>query len=312
MNHVSGIHHVTAIAGDPQRNLDFYAGVLGLRLVKRTVNFDDPFTYHFYFGDRHGNPGTLLTFFPWAQNGHAGRAGSGQLAVVALSVPTGSLGWWRERLAARGVALSAVRQRFGASTASLSDHDGFVIELVETSEDAMSEPAADGVPAEYAIRRIHSVTIAHRETGPTEEFLVGTMGLRPAKKEDGRVRFDAGDGASWIDVLHTPGVAPGKMGRGVVHHLAFRTADDDSQAAVRQDLLESAVRVTPAADRKYFRSIYFHEPGGVLFEVATDPPGFTADEPLERLGTTLALPAWMEPQRRLIESELPFVAPTHH
>lgn len=306
-----GIHHVTAIAGDPQANLDFYAGVLGLRLVKRTVNFDDPGAYHFYFGDGVGTPGTLLTFFPWP-GAFRGRRGTGQVDVTAFAVPAGSLAAWSARLAAHGVAHEGAFERRGERVLAFEDPDGLALELVERTEAPAVEAWPGGpVDAAHAIRGVHAVTLRVARLAPTVALLEGVMGWRAAGDDRGRRRFaadHAGPGAL-LDVVETPDDPPGRMGAGVVHHVAFRVADDAEQAAARAALIAERMRPTAVQDRNYFRSIYFREPGGTLFEIATDPPGMTVDEPPASLGASLRLPPWFEPHRAEIERRLPPITP---
>jgi glyoxalase family protein len=304
---LSGIHHVTAIAGDPQQNVDFYAGTLGLRLVKRTVNFDDPGTYHLYFGDEVGHPGTILTFFPWpgAPRGHRG---AGQATAVSFSVPPDALAFWEERLRARGVPFEALESPFDESILEFSDPDGLALELVADPRTDLGAPwAAASVPVERAIRGFHSVALLeHMHTG-TERLLTEVMGFEFAQTVGHRRRYSAGGGgsAAYVDIVSVPDASPGRVAVGTVHHVAWRVASDDAQQAWRRRLLEAGVTVTPVRDRQYFRSIYYHEPGGVLFEIATDPPGFTIDEPPEALGTALRLPPWLEPRREALETRLP-------
>jgi glyoxalase family protein len=305
-----GIHHVTAIAGDPQANLDFYVGVLGLRFVKRTVNFDDPGTYHFYYGDRIGSPGTLLTFFPWA-GAQRGRRGPGQAEVTAFAIPAGSLGYWTERLKAHGVAFDGPAARFDEEAVSFLDPDGLALELVARADAAAVTPWSEGpIAAEHEIRGFHSVALAVARSSPTAALLEGVMGYRAVGESGGRRRFvadHAGPGA-FVDVVESSDTPAGRMGTGTVHHVAFRAADDAEQAAARDTLLAERMRVTPVQERNYFRSIYFREPGGVLFEIATDPPGMTVDEPVESLGESLKLPPWYERLRPELERHLPKIA----
>jgi glyoxalase family protein len=291
---IPGIHHVTAIAGDPQANYDFYAGFLGLRLVKKTVNFDDPGTYHFYFGDHVGTPGTIMTFFPWP-GAHRGRIGTGQVAATSFAVPAGSLGYWTDRAKSFGVELGMPLTRFGENGISLVDRDGLQLELIEV----------EGTGRE--IQGFHSVTLSEEGFERTARLLGGTMAFRKAGEEGNRFRFVAGGGgrASIVDVLCMPDGNRGLQGAGTVHHVAFRTPDDESQQRWRGELAAAGMNVTPVMDRNYFRSIYFREPGGVLFEIATDPPGFAVDEPVEQLGSSLKLPQWYEPMREKIEKVLP-------
>jgi glyoxalase family protein len=306
---MGGIHHVTAISGDAQRSLDFYAGVLGLRLVKRTVNFDDPHTYHLYFGDRAGSPGTVLTFFPWGDESAAGRDGSDQIAGFSFSIPAGAIPFWRARLTHAGVENSLRESAFDGSVVSFLDPDGFRVDLVGTATDERIAREWGGIPADASIRGFHAVTLSERDPEATGAHLVEDLGFTVEGKNGPRTRFAAGPGTpgGWVDVVGEPDRLPGSMGRGVVHHVAFRTPDDASQAEVREHLLRRGLRVTPVRDRLYFRSIYFHEPGGVLFEVATDTPGFAVDEPAATLGSALKLPPWMEGNRRIIEQALPVI-----
>ena len=306
---IAGIHHVTAMASDPQANVDFYSGVLGLRLVKKTVNFDDPGTYHLYYGDEVGHPGTILTFFPWPM-ARRGVQGAGQATVTAFSVPQGSLGWWTERLKSLGVPHEDPHPRFDGEVLALHDPDGLRLELVtrETPEDDGRTPWTGGsVPAAHAVRGFDGVTLTEWNPEVTAEVLTGTLGFRPAGQQGDRFRFEAGTGpgASRVDVLASPASTRGRISAGTVHHVAWRAADEADQLAWREAVEESGLGVTPVLDRQYFRSIYFREPGGVLFEIATDPPGFTRDETVESLGTALKLPPWLEPERKRIEAVLP-------
>lgn len=304
--HIPGIHHVTAIAGDPQRNLDFYTGVLGLRMVKLTVNFDDPGTYHFYFGDEAGHPGTILTFFAWP-GARRGRRGNGQAAAFAFSVPEGTMAYWRDRLREVSGLASASMSRFGQEIITFQDPDGMPVELVAEGAASGSPWEAGPVPPANAIRGFHGVTLWEAESAPTARLLTETMGFRLVGSEGDRTRY-AADGDNHgriVDLVNPPNDPAGQMGAGVIHHIAWRTPDDAQQLAWRASLAQVGASVTPVIDRQYFRSIYFREPGGVLFEIATDPPGFTRDEPLDRLGTSLKLPPQYEPSRAEIERSLP-------
>ena len=301
------IHHVTAIAGDPQRNLDFYADTLGLRLVKLTVNFDDPGTYHLYFGDETGRPGSILTFFPWP-GGERGRQGTGQIGTVSLAVPAASLGHWIERLLSRGVKYEGPTRRFDERVLAFADPDGLLLEVVATARVDRVEPWHGGpVPAEHAVRGIHAVTIWEDGDRGTADFLSERLGHRLIGEEGNRVRFEsASEGAGTVvDLRRVPGFWAGGIGVGTVHHVAFRTDSEATQVSHRARLEAAGVDVTPVIDRHYFRSVYFHEPGGVLFELATDPPGFTLDEPAESLGSALRLPPRLELMREGIERTLP-------
>jgi glyoxalase family protein len=302
---IAGLHHVTAIASDPQRNLDFYTHVLGLRFVKRTINFDDPGTYHFYFGDDAGSPGTILTFFPWPR-APRGRLGVGETCATAFSVPLASLDFWDKRLAEAGISVER-DARFQEKLLSFADPDGMRLEIVGHADAREAKaPRTSDVPAEHAIRGFFGVTLCEGGYESTVAVLA-TMGFRKVAEEGNRFRFSAEGGAlgNHIDLLVQPQLGGGWVGAGSVHHIAFRAADDASQLEWRAVLAATSLDVTPVLDRTYFHSIYFREPGGVLFEIATDPPGFTVDEPIETLGEALKLPPWLEPKRSSVERELP-------
>jgi glyoxalase family protein len=306
---IAGLHHVTAMAGHPQRNVDFYTGVLGLRLVKKTVNFDDPGTYHLYYGDEVGHPGTILTFFPWPL-ARRGVQGAGQATVTSFSVPEGSLGYWTERLSRLGVAFDSPRRRFDDEVLTVLDPDGLRLELVARAGDPRAPWSGGPVPAEHAVRGFDGVTLTEWNLDVTAEVLAGTLGFRRVGEEGERVRFAAGgeEGGTRVDVLAAPAAVRGHVSAGTVHHVAFRAADEADQLAWRAAVEDSGLYVTPVLDRQYFRSVYFREPGGVLFEIATDPPGFTRDETVADLGSALKLPDWLEPSRARIEAELPPIA----
>jgi len=305
MPQTTGIHHVTAISGGPQRNVDFYAGTLGLRLVKKTVNFDDPETYHLYYGDGAGSPGTIMTFFPWA-HAPGGRIGAGQLVVTSFSIPATSLGFWTERLIEKGVRFEKPRDRFGDTVLSFEDPDRLRIELVATED---TRPGWSGGPAqdEHSVRGFHHVALAVETTDQTASLMTDTLGFRQVDETEGRIRLSAGEGTpgDLVDVVNAAGFPHGSMGVGTVHHVAFRVPDEETQLAVRAEISALGYSVTPVLDRNYFRSIYFREPGGVLFEIATDPPGFAVDEAEEELGTHLKLPPWLETRRDKLEEVLP-------
>jgi predicted esterase/catechol 2,3-dioxygenase-like lactoylglutathione lyase family enzyme len=313
MTGVLGIHHVTAIAGDPQRNLDFYAGVLGLRFVKRTVNFDDPQTYHFYYGDEVGTPGTILTFFPWP-GARRGRQGTGQVAVTSFAIVPTALAFWLERLIRHGIRFDGPRKR-GATHAdteqvlAFRDHDGLMLEIVAhpKADARRGWDGAPGISREHALRGVHTVTLWEESGDDTERLLVDTLGFRPLREEEGTRRYTTGEGepGSLVDVRTIGGFPNAVGGAGTVHHVAWSVADDAVQLDVRQRVLEAGFEPTPVIDRNYFHSVYFREPGGVLFELATKPPGFTVDEPVERLGERLMLPPQYEPVRAQIEAALP-------
>jgi glyoxalase family protein len=307
MTRVTGLHHVTVIAGDPQQNLEFYTGVMGMKLVKLSVNQDVPDTYHLFYADGEGHAGTDLTFFPWSQL-PAGRRGIGLTNEVALAVPTGSLEFWMERLRAAGVQVAPPVLRFGERALVFDDPHGLALALVETADAREFTPWAEGpVPAELQVRGLHGVRMAQRELEPTARFLVDALGLAPVGEEDGWHRFAAGEAGSGrvVDVQVLPGAPRGTWGVGSVHHIAWRVPDDESQLALR-DLAERAgAHPTPVIDRFWFRSVYFKEPGGALFELATDGPGFAVDESADSLGERLILPPWLEPQRALDRRALP-------
>ncbi len=303
---VLGIHHVSAVAGDPQRNVDFYAGTLGLRLVKRTVNFDDPRSYHLYYGDGTGTPGTILTFFPWP-GAPRGRAGAGQAAVTSLAVAPESIGWWIERFVRHGVEHETPTTRFGAPVLAFRDADGLMLELVGDPA-AGTRPAWEGsdVPAEHAIHGMESVTLWVDRPEATVELLTDALGFRPAGEEGPVARFAARDGGpgTRVDVRTVGGFLRPLHGAGTVHHVAWRAADEAAERAIRQQVADAGMHPTPVIDRQYFRSVYFREPGRVLFELATDAPGFAVDEPVESLGEALKLPPRYEPDRAEIEAGL--------
>ena len=304
---MNGIHHVTAISSDPAATLRFYGDTLGLRLVKQTVNFDDPGTFHLYFGDRTGNPGSILTFFP-IPGGMRGRIGTGQAAVTSFAIPVESVGWWIERLGARGVAVEAPVGRFDERVVALRDSDGMLLELVGSPRYAELEGwAQSGIPAAHAIRGIHGVTLwSDGAAMGTEGVLTGQLGFQFEQEHGGMRRFRAtAPLGGVIDLRRADGFWRGVGGVGTVHHVAFRAADEARQLEVRNAVEGAGLQVTPVVDRQYFKSVYFREPGGVLFEVATDSPGFLWDEAEPQLGTTLKLPAWLEPHREEIVQGLP-------
>jgi glyoxalase family protein len=300
---IVGHHHITSIASDPQRNLDFYTQVLGLRFVKRTINFDDPGTYHFYFGDDVGPPGTILAFFPWP-NAAKGRIGAGEVMATAFSVPLGSFAFWEERLKSKSVSFSE-SERFGSRVLRFRDPDGMVLELIEQQEkQATNPPRYSDIEARNAIQGFYGVTLLEHSLARTEALL-NLMGLEKVAEENDVVRLAPRGEAigRFIDIKIDPNAPVGRMGAGTVHHIAFRNTNDEAQAEWRQTLSKH-VSVTPVQDRTYFHSIYFRELGGVLFEMATDNPGFLIDEPIESLGEALCIPEWYEPMRLQIEARL--------
>jgi glyoxalase family protein len=301
---ILGIHHVTAICSDAQANVDFYAGTLGLRLVKVTVNFDDPQSYHLYYGDYNASPGTLMTFFVWP-GGRRGRIGPPQATQTAFSVPVDSIDFWQKRLTDAGVACEEAGVRFGDPFIRFSDPDGMGLEIVGNA-DSRQAWKSETVPIEHAIRGFDSVTLRVRGAQKTRDVLSRVMGATSTTEND-RTRFAFGNGASGhrVDVIDSGSDGAGNQGAGIVHHVAFRVADDASQAEWLKKITGEGLHVSPVMERNYFRSIYYREPGGVLFEIATDPPGMAVDEPLESLGTTLKLPAPYEPHREEIRAILP-------
>jgi glyoxalase family protein len=307
LNHLTGIHHITAIAGDPQRNLSFYTGLLGLRLVKVTVRFDEPHTYHLFYGDGTGQPGSLLTFY--ARPGvERGRKGPGQATIASLAVPIESLQYWAERLEDHRLPYEGPIARFSDRLLTFFDPDDLQIELV--GQRGLRDQAAryGPVPGEYCIRRICGATLALEEPAPIDALL-SALGWRAAEDVGNRHRYVAGPpqpgGESFLDVLLVPGMIPGQIAAGNIHHLALTTADERSQQAWREVVRGQGLAVSPVQDEQYFRSFYFREPGGVLFEIVTAGPGLTTDEPAGKLGSRLMLPAWLEPQRAAIEQALP-------
>ena len=302
----TGIHHVTAIAGEPQCNLDFYEGVLGLRLIKRTVNFDDPGTYHLYYGDAVGAPGTAMTFFPWAR-APRGRRGAGQVVATAFSVARGAVPFWEDRLRENGVSAVERIGRFGEEGLAFEDPDGLLLEILAATGADDREGWKDGpVPAENSIKGFAGATLLERDRRGTEVLLTGALGFRAVGEDGNRFRYEIGGGgpATVLDIVEDPGAGRGNPVVGTVHHIAFRVPDDETHLAVREEIAGLGYNVTPVLDRNYFRSIYFREPGGVLFEIATDPPGFAVDEPVEELGTNLKLPPQYESHRTQLEQTL--------
>lgn len=302
-----GIHHVTAIAGDAQRNIDFYASLLGLRLIKLTVNFDDPGSYHLYYGDEVGHPGTVMTFFAWPHGGR-GQIGTAQVGVTAFSMRPESLQFWGDRLRGFGVPVEAPIQRFDEEVLTFKDPDGLILELV-------AHPGAEDLPywsggpiaGDHALRGFHSVTLWEEGFEHTQRLLTDTLGFLPLASEGATFRYrnQAGGPGALVDIRTAPNLPMGRVGIGAVHHVAWRVPDDAAQEALRAELVDLDYNVTPVLDRQYFHSVYFPEPGGVLFEIATDSPGFTADESVADLGTHLKLPPWLESHRHEIVRVLP-------
>lgn len=311
MTSVTGLHHVTAIAADPRENLEFYTGVLGLRMVKRSVNQDAPDTYHLFYADGEGRPGTDVTFFPWPRMG-PGRPGIGLAMEVGFSVAPGSLDWWADRLAMAGVETAAPEERFGDRALAFRDPHGLGLSLIETPDPLDTAPWRHStVPEPHQLAGFHVVRLWERDLAPTARFLTDGLGFETAGTDDGWNRYEVGGGGASrrIEVCELAEERRGIWGTGAVHHVAFRAPDGDAQAEIRHRVTAAGGSPTDFIDRFWFRSIYFKEPGGVLFEVATDGPGFTVDEDADSLGEELILPPWLEPRREAIEAELPPLGP---
>ena len=309
MNTVRGLHHVTAISGPAQENLDFYAGILGMRLVKKSVNQDDPGTYHLFYADAEGHPGTDLTFFPWAQMAPS-RDGFGLSTEVSLAVPPGSLVFWSGRLQRYGVPIGAAETRFGEHTLPIMDPHGLRVALVESAS-SLDRPFTvwdeSPIPPEHQIRGLESARMSEASLTVTTDFLQKAMGFRVIGSENGWTRCGVGEGKSgqYVDVREIPMARRGAWGTGSIHHVAWRVDDDAHQAEVRSAVGSGGAHPTPVIDRFWFKSVYFKEPGGVLFELATDGPGFAVDEDPQHLGETLVLPPWLESDRPAIEATVP-------
>ncbi|MFB9330191.1 ring-cleaving dioxygenase [Paenibacillus aurantiacus] len=298
----SGIHHITAFARDPQANVDFYAGVLGLRLVKKTINFDAPEVYHLYFGNENGSPGTIITFFPWP-NSRRGRIGGGQVGTTTYVVPEGSFGFWAERLAKLGVKAEQTT-RFGETFLQFADNEGLQLEIVERSEGQASEWSFGGVPADKAIKGFGGAILYSVNHAQTADVLVNVMGLTKVGEENGYARFQSEGNLGNIIDVRLENMAWGAGGAGTVHHIAWRAKDFEEHEAWREQVAGHGLGPTPIVDRQYFNAVYFREGGGILFEIATDPPGFARDEAPEALGEKVMLPEWYEPHRAAIEGNL--------
>lgn len=305
-NRIKGLHHITAIAGGAQSNYDFYTGVLGLRLVKKTVNFDDPGTYHFYFGDEVGTPGSILTFFPW-EGIQRGSAGVGMATEIGYAVPLGSLFFWEERFRQKGVRHQPAAERFGEKLLAFEDVDGLKLNLIEAPADDRAPWTVPGIDATVAIRGFHNVVLTVRQAPPTARVLTDIFGYRLQAQEGNRHRFvtDAVGTANVVELVEDPGGARGINAGGTNHHVAFRVANDELLMAFREKLVQAGLHITEKIDRNYFYSLYFREPGGVLFEIASDNPGFATDETVSGLGTRLMLPPQYEGRRGQIEAGLP-------
>ena len=312
MEPIKGLHHVTAVTRDAQINVDFYRNVLGQRFVKKTVNFDAPDSYHFYFADEIGTPGTVLTFFVWP-NVKRGIRGNGETAAVAYNIPAGSIGFWQEHLESKAVPTHPVEQRFGMEVLPFDDPDGMRVELIASDASPEVRYWEQGpIPQDYALRGFHSVTLWLADIEPTADLLVNQMGYTFAGQEGNRPRFVGGPSslANTLDILYRPAEPEdiseeAVFGAGSIHHIAFRVPTNEMQLEYQSTLRAAGYGVTPVRDRNYFHSIYYREPGGVLFEIATEGPGFAIDEPVNTLGESLKLPEWFEPNRSVIEQELP-------
>jgi glyoxalase family protein len=306
-NTILGIHHITAIAGDAKRNFDFYTKILGLRFVKRTVNFDDPHTYHFYFGDEQGTPGTILTFFPWGDKVRKGNRGAGMATEIGYSVPEGSLDFWMDRFEKNNVIYNKPAVKFGQKYLTFLDPDGLKLELVETQATDDRKPfETEEIKADIATKGFFNTTLTLNSIKATALILTDVFGYKLIAQESNRYRYatDAIGTANVIDLVELPTEPRGIGAGGTIHHIAFRVKNDEVQMEFHKKITELGLAITPRIDRNYFHSLYFREPGGVLFEIATDNPGFTIDEPLEELGTHLKLPAQYESQRSTIEKHL--------
>lgn len=303
-----GIHHITAIASEPQQNLDFYRKVLGLRFVKRTVNFDDPSTYHFYFGDGTGKPGTILTFFPWP-GAPRGTSGNSQVVAISFAIPPGSLNYWSDRLKEHSITVENIL-RFDEQGLRFTDPDGLLLELIASPRnDDVDLAFENAVSKESALHGFHAPTLQLRDAAPTQKLLTEALGFGQIGEKEKRRRFslDARSTSAQVDLVERPDDPVGQIAAGTVHHIAFRAANDEEQLQWREKLAGLGLVVTPVIDREYFHSIYFREPGGILFEIATDGPGFAIDEPAEHLGENLKLPKQFEERRSAIEQMLPVI-----
>ncbi len=305
MSHNKGIHHITAVAGNPKQNHQFYTKVLGLRLVKKTINFDDPSVYHLYYGNESGDPGSILTFFPWEhlQDGEPDR---GQVVAVSFSIPTGSKAFWLDHLRGHNLEIEEPFSRFGKEVIGLQDPDGLHLELVlDPKINSFEGWSAGPIPQEHTIRGLHGATLAEENHSGAGRLLEDDFGFELTNQLENRYLYETdADFGSVIEIIDGFDLN-GRPGKGTVHHIAFRVKDEEEQESLRMQLLNKGYYLTEVKDRDYFKSVYFHEPGGILFEIATDPPGFTRDEDLDELGSSLKLPRWLEDERNVIEEELP-------
>lgn len=307
-NKILGIHHITAIAGDAQCNYDFYTQFLGLRMVKKTVNFDDPGTYHFYYGDTVGTPGSILTFFPWGKRVHQGKPGTGMATEIGYSIPKGSLDFWEDRLTEFNINHQPRSERFGEQFIQFKDRDGLIFDLIEPSVPDERKPwTTDQIKENAATKGFHSVVLTVKDSAGTFKVLTDIFGYKLLSQEENRYRFitDASSSANIVDIVEDPNGVHGITAGGTNHHVAFRVRNEDEQMKLREKILSAGHNITPKIDRNYFYSLYFREPGGVLFEIATDNPGFAVDETIDELGTHLKLPSQYEENREIIEQTLP-------
>jgi glyoxalase family protein len=307
MKPTSGLHHITCIAGPAQQNLDFYAGVLGMRLVKKSVNQDDPGTYHLFYADAEGRPGSDLTFFPWAHLAPT-RKGVGLSTEVSLAVAPQSLGFWEQRLHGYGIKLGNAEVRFGEKTLTLSDPHGLEVALIETTDSRAFSPwQRSSIPSQFQIMGLHGARMWQGELRPSADFLTQIMGFEYSGQEKGWNRYSVAGGGSgrFVEIKELPNLQRGQWGVGSIHHLAWRVDDTLHQMRLRSQILQAGIPTTQQIDRFWFKSVYFNEPGGVVFELATDGPGFAVDEDPAHLGESLVLPPWLEPQRSQIEAALP-------
>lgn len=307
-NVTHGIHHITAIASDPKQNFDFYSKVLGLRFVKKTVNYDDPSTYHFYFGDHNANPGTILTFFPHPGLPQ-GRPGLGQAVEIVFAIPKSAFAFWLDRFHQKGIAYQGPEERFGEKVLRISDPDGLMLEFVGVDDGFTDQPihSTDDIAADVAILGFHSVALWVGDLEKTASLLTEQFGFHLVGQEESRYRYSTGKVGlgQIVDIRNLSGIWQGHNGAGTIHHVAFRIGDDDAQLDIRQVLVDKGFHITPVIDRNYFHSLYFREPNGILFEIATDAPGFAIDETIETLGEVLQLPPKYEEHRKEISEALP-------
>jgi glyoxalase family protein len=309
---IRGLHHVTATVSDAQEDLDFAIGMLGLRLIKQTVNFDNHSVYHFYYGNESGTPGSVWTTFPYKGHGvPVGEKGLGQITVTSFSVPASAIGTWRRHFESKGVSVRDQLPRFGEESILVTDPSGLAMEIVATDTDRRAPWTGNGLPSDMAIRGLHSVTLTSRAPELTRKLMIAVLGCSEVSETENRVRMGVGNAepGGLVDIVDSPAAPPARNGLGTVHHVAFAVDGEEEQLRLRTELIDYGLKVTDVLDRCYFRSIYFREPGGILFEVATIKPGFTIDEELSALGTSLKLPPWEEPNRLQIEASLPPVRP---